>query len=236
MRLGRFTAAPRLAHVALTGHSTDQLRAVIGQFLGAGVAGFMALRGDPPDGPAGVWRPAEGGLTYAVQLVELIRRLTDLPVGVAAFPHGHPTAPSLAADSAVLAAKQAAGASFAITQVLYDPTAYGVLLERLTRAGVTLPVIPGVMPITPGARVDKLELYSGAPLPASLKAALEATGGRPDEVRELGIDWSSALVADLLDLGAPGVHFYTLNRSSATAEICRNVGLARPGPAGPRDR
>jgi methylenetetrahydrofolate reductase (NADPH) len=228
--LSRATGAPRLAHLTLAGHSRSELARVVGRFLTSGVDGFMALRGDPPGGPTAAWRGWPGGLTYACELVELIRSLFDGPIGVAAFPYGHPAARSLEHDAAVLATKQRSGADFALTQVVFDPEAYFRLVERAAAHGATLPIVPGIMPITGTAQRSKLELFSGAPLPAALAERISAARDR-DELARIGVDWCAGLVRELLDGGAPGVHFYTLNSSSATEAICRELGLtgsARP--------
>ncbi|MDR1823723.1 MAG: methylenetetrahydrofolate reductase [Bifidobacteriaceae bacterium] len=222
--LAEVLPAARVAHLALAGHSVAELRQAVERFTAAQVDGFMALRGDPPGGPGTPWVAAADGLTYAVELVELIRGLSDCPVGVAAFPYGHPTASSLAADAAVLAGKQAAGAQFAITQVLFAASAYEALVERAQRAGATLPLVPGVMPITGRSRISKLQAFSGAPLPGELSRRLELVQ-TPDELDEVGLDWSVQLVEELLAAGAPGVHFYTLNGSTATGRICQALGL-----------
>ncbi|MCL2803497.1 MAG: methylenetetrahydrofolate reductase [Micrococcales bacterium] len=225
LSLGQMTAAPRLAHIALAGHVRDELEALVDQFLQAKVAGLMALRGDPPGGPGQPWVAHGGGLTYACELVAIIRQRTDLPIGVAAFPYGHPTAPSLEFDTEVMRIKRAAGANFAITQVLFEAQAYGRMVERLAKAGVGMPVIPGIMPITPKSSVAKLELFSGARLPTKLRSGLEAAAGDLGATKQVGVEWSAHLVEDLLAAGAPGVHFYTLNSASITAPICHQAGL-----------
>jgi methylenetetrahydrofolate reductase (NADPH) len=222
--LAGVTRAARVAHLTLVGHPRAELEQAVGRFVEAGVEGFMALRGDPPGGPAEPWAPTPGGLRYAVELVALIRQLTDLPVGVAAFPQGHPKALSPQHDAAVLAAKQAAGASFALTQVVFDAGAYFDLVDRAARAGATLPLVPGVMPVTAGSRVAKLEQFSGAPLPRPLAEAI-ARADSPAQVSRLGADWSVRLVRELLAGGAPGAHFYTLN-SPVTEAICLELDLA----------
>jgi methylenetetrahydrofolate reductase (NADPH) len=223
--VGQVTLAARVAHLALAGQTVADLQRAAGWFLEAGVEGFMALRGDPPDGPGGAWVGHPGGLTYAVELVELLRQVTALPVGVAAFPHGHPTAPSLEIDARVLAAKQAAGADFAVTQVLFSAEAYRALLDRAERHGVTMPIVPGIMPITARSKVEKLELFSGAALPGPLAVALVKAGGVAGAQERVGLEWSVELVDQLLAEGAPGVHFYTLNSSEATQRICDTLGL-----------
>ncbi|MDR1633350.1 MAG: methylenetetrahydrofolate reductase [Bifidobacteriaceae bacterium] len=222
------TSAPRLAHLTLAGHSRPELVEVVGRFLASGVDGFMALRGDPAGGPSAPWRPVPGGLTYAYELVELIRDRTDLPIGVAAFPFGHPSAQSLEHDAVVLARKQSSGADFALSQVLFEAEAYSRLVERAARHGATLPIIPGIMPITGSVRREKLELFAGGPLPEELAERVEQArrAADPDELTRIGVDWCVELVAELLRAGAPGIHFYTLNSSAETEAICRGAGLA----------
>jgi methylenetetrahydrofolate reductase (NADPH) len=222
------TRAARVAHLTLVGHPREELSAVARRFVEAGAEGFMALRGDPLGGPAAAWAPAPGGLRYAAELVALIRGLTDLPIGVAAFPHGHPTARSLEHDAAVLASKQAAGASFGLTQVVFEAAAYFDLVERAARAGATLPLVPGVMPVTAASKVAKLELFSGAPLPRALARSIELAE-TPADLDRVGVEWAARLVRDLLAGGAPGAHFYTLNSSPATEAICAELGLAGAG-------
>jgi methylenetetrahydrofolate reductase (NADPH) len=227
------SAPPPVAHLALAGHTRAELEDVIDRYVEAGVAGVMALRGDPAGGPNGVWETHPGGLTYAVELVELIRARCDRPVGVAAFPYGHPTAPSLAHDTHVLAAKRAAGASFAITQMFFELDAYRALRDRLDAAGLDLPIIPGIMPPTSAKQMARLEQFSGAPLPAALARRLaDLSNQNPASVREIGIDWTAQLVQALLADGVPGVHFYTLTTSTATLEVCDAVGLLGCGGLG----
>jgi methylenetetrahydrofolate reductase (NADPH) len=223
------TGAARVAHLTLVGQRREELEQAVGRLAAAGAEAFMALRGDPADGPAGVWSQTPGGLRYAVELVELIRGLTALPIGVAAFPQGHPAAPDLARDAAVLAAKQAAGASFALTQVVYQAEAYFKLAERARAAGASLPLVPGIMPLAATSKLAKLELFAGAPLPAALVRAA-ARAASPGEVDRVGVQWSVQLARDLLAGGAPGVHFYTLNSSPAPEAVCRQLGFG--GSAG----
>jgi methylenetetrahydrofolate reductase (NADPH) len=219
----RDVAVPPLAHLTITGHTVAELRAAIGRFKELGVTTLLALRGDPPAGGDGVWRPRADGLDHAVGLVALARE-AGLDVGVAAFPYGHPEARDLAQDTAALLAKERVGASFAVTQMFFDPLAYGRLVERVRAAGVTIPIVPGIMPVTSVGQRPKLEGFAGAPLPAALAGALE--GAETDEaVEAVGIDWACSEVAALLDAGAPGIHFYTLNKSRAALEVCRRAEL-----------
>jgi len=223
--LGQQTGAPMVAHLALSGHTMIELEQVIDQFLANNVAGFMALRGDPPGGPAARWINYPDGITYANQLVDLIRRRSDLPIGVAAFPFGHPAALNLTADTAALAAKRAAGADFAVTQVLFEAGPYQRLRDRVAAANLDLPLVPGIMPITATTKISKLELFHGAPLPDRLLAQLQAAAGDAIATERIGLKWAVGLAKELLAAGAPGVHFYTLNSSVATTRICAELGL-----------
>jgi methylenetetrahydrofolate reductase (NADPH) len=217
------TRAALVAHLTLVGQSVQELSDAVRRLTAAGAEAFMALRGDPPGGPAAPW-VADGALTYASELVALIREISDAPIGVAAFPLGHPTARSLEHDAAVLALKQAAGADFAVTQVMFDAEDYSRLVARAQRAGATLPLVPGVIPITATASVARLELLSGAPLPAALADQLaRAEDGAAREA--VGVAWSVALGRALLERGAPGIHLYTLNTTAAAEQVCRELGL-----------
>jgi methylenetetrahydrofolate reductase (NADPH) len=229
------TAAARVAHLTLAGQTRAELVGVVRRFAEAGVEGFLALRGDPPGGPAAEWSPTPGGLTYAADLVALVREISGLPVGVAAFPHGHPAAPSLEHDAEVLAAKQAAGASFALSQVVFGAEAYFRLVDRARRAGATLPIIPGIMPLTAGAKVARLELFAGAPLPASLLERWAQADGAAARDR-VGVAWSVALGRELLAGGAPGLHFYTLGSAAAPEAVWRGLDPGAAGAAGAAGR
>jgi methylenetetrahydrofolate reductase (NADPH) len=222
--LARATPAARLAHLTLAGHSRAELEQIVARFLATGAEGFLALRGDPPDGPTAPWRAAPGGLTHAFELVRLIRALSPAPIGVAAFPHGHPSAESLEHDAAVLALKQRSGADFAVSQVLFEAEAYFRLRDRAATAGADLPIIPGIMPITGSVRLDRVETFSGGPLPPALSERVAAAASG-DELSRAGLEWSVELVRDLLVGGAPGVHFYTVGGAQATEAVCHALEL-----------
>jgi methylenetetrahydrofolate reductase (NADPH) len=218
-RIAQDTTLTPMAHLTCVGHSRDELRSVIGSYAGAGVRNVLALRGDPPAGPAAQFEPHPKGLRYATELVELTRSLGDFCVGVAAFPESHPSAESPDADARVLAAKARAGAEFAITQLFFRPDDYFRLVDRVSALGVDIPIIPGIMPITNLAQVTRMAELSGADLPAEIVERVARFDGDPAAVRAEGIAIATAMCDDLLAGGAPGLHFYTLNRSKATREI-----------------
>jgi methylenetetrahydrofolate reductase (NADPH) len=218
------TTLTPVAHLTCVGASRADLRQVIGAYAAAGVHTVMALRGDPPGGPGRVWTAHPEGLDHAEDLVRLVRSLGAFSVGVAAFPDGHPESPDLDHDARVLAAKAEAGAEFAITQFFFDPAAYFRLRDRLDRLGCTLPVIPGIMPVTGLGQVRRFAELSGTPMPEAVLTRLEAARDDPAAVRRVGVEVATELSAALLDGGAPGLHFYTLNHSTATLEVFSALG------------
>jgi methylenetetrahydrofolate reductase (NADPH) len=217
------TSMTPLAHLTCVGHSRETLRSVIGSYADAGVRNVLALRGDPSDGPTAPYAPHPEGLHYAVELVEMIKDLGDFCVGVAAFPEGHPSAESLDADARVLVAKARAGAEFAITQLFFRADDYFRLADRVSALGVDIPIIPGIMPITNLAQIRRMTELSGADLPAEVVERVTRHGDDAVAVRQEGIALATELCDTLLAGGAPGLHFYTLNRSKATREIYANL-------------
>ncbi len=213
------TTLTPMAHLTCVGHSRDELRSVIGAYAGAGVRNVLALRGDPPEGPSAPFEPHPEGLRYASELVELTKELGDFCVGVAAFPESHPSATSPEHDAEVLVAKARAGAEFAITQLFFRPADYFALVERVSAHGVDIPIIPGIMPITNLAQVTRMAELSGAALPQDVVDRVARFDGDPAAVRSEGIALATEMCDELLEGGAPGLHFYTLNRSKATREI-----------------
>lgn len=224
-RIAAETSLDPVAHLTCVGATRQQLCDVVARYRGAGVGTVLALRGDPPGGPGSAWEPTPGGLRHAVELVALLRAEGDWGIGVAAFPEGHPEAPDLVSDARVLAAKQAAGADFAITQFFFHTDDYFRLVERARLQGATLPIVPGIMPVTNPGQIKRFAELSGADFPAALAAQFEAVADDPEGVRALGVEVATQMCRELLDGGAPGLHFYTLNRSSATREIYANLGL-----------
>lgn len=213
------TTLTPMAHLTCVGHSRDELRAVIGSYAAAGVRNVLALRGDPPGGPGTPWTATPGGLSYATELIELVHSLGDFCVGAAAFPEGHREAPSLEADARVLRAKQDAGAGFAVTELFFRVEDYFALLERCHRVGVTIPVVPGIMPITSLPQIRRMSELSGRELPAEVVERVSRFEDDQAAVRAEGIAIATEMCDTLLAGGAPGLHFYTLNRSRATRDI-----------------
>jgi methylenetetrahydrofolate reductase (NADPH) len=222
-RIASDTSMTPLGHLTCVGHSRDTLRSVVGSYAAAGVRNVLALRGDMPEGPTAPYVAHPEGLRYAVELVEMVKSLGDFCVGVAAFPEGHPSAESLAADARVLAEKARAGADFAITQLFFRAEDYFGLVDRVTALGVDIPIIPGIMPITNLAQIRRMAELSGAALPAEVVEAVSRHGEDPAAVRAAGLTLATELCDTLLAGGAPGLHFYTLNRSPATREIFSNL-------------
>jgi methylenetetrahydrofolate reductase (NADPH) len=220
------TTLDPVAHLTCVGASRQQLRHVIGGYADAGVRTVLALRGDPPGGPGGAWTAHPEGLEHAVDLVRLVRGISRFTVGVAAFPDRHPESPDLDHDARVLAAKAEAGADFAVTQFFFDPAAYFSLIDRLSALGCSIPVIPGIMPVTNISQVKRFAQLSGTPLPANVVNRLDAVRDDPAAVRRVGVELATDLCARLLEGGAPGLHFYTLNRSTATLEVFADLGAA----------
>jgi len=227
-RIAADTSMTPLAHLTCVGHSRDTLRSVIGSYADAGVRNVLALRGDPSDGPTAPYVPHPEGLNYAVELVEMVKELGDFCVGVAAFPEGHPSAESLDADARVLAEKARAGAEFAITQLFFRADDYFRLADRVEALGVDIPIIPGIMPITNLAQIRRMTELSGAALPADIVERVSRHGDDAVAVRSEGLLIATELCDTLLAGGAPGLHFYTLNRSKATREIYANLRATSP--------
>ncbi|MFC6156543.1 methylenetetrahydrofolate reductase [NAD(P)H] [Kribbella jiaozuonensis] len=222
-RVAQDTSLTPLGHLTCVSHSRDELRSVIGAYAGAGVRNMLALRGDPPGGPNQPWVAHPEGLNHAVELVELIRELGDFSVGVAAFPDKHPEATSLEADAQVLAAKAQAGADYAITQMFFGADDYFRLVDRSAALGCEMPVLPGIMPVTNIKQIQRMAELTGMALPDAVTSRLLAVEDEPTAVREVGIEIATELCERLLAGGAPGIHFITLNRSTATRQVFRNL-------------
>lgn len=226
-RIARDTDLTVVAHLTCVGSTRDELAATVERFAEAGVRNFLALRGDSADGPGTAWTATEGGFRHAVDLVRLLHQLGDFCVGVAAYPEGHPESVDRAIDVQHLVAKCRAGADFAVTQFFFDPADYVTLVDAVRAQGCDVPIVPGIMPVTNARQIERFAQLSGAAFPEDLAARLRAVGDDPEAVRAIGVEVATQLAVDLLAAGAPGIHFYTLNRSTATREIHGN--LARLG-------
>ena len=222
-RIAASTSLRPVGHLTLVDQSRGEIESVLKQYEAAGVRHVLALRGDPEGGPDTPWQPHPDGLNHAIDLVELANSLGGFCIGVAAFPEGHPDAATLDDDARVLAAKAAAGAEFAVTQLFFRSSDYFALVERARAYGCDIPIIPGIMPILNLAQVQRMAELSGSQVPEEI---LDQFGPIKDDkaaVRALGIELATRLCRELLDGGAPGLHFYTLNRSKATREIFESL-------------
>jgi len=224
-RIARETTLTPLAHLTCVGASVAALRQVVGLYAASGVRNILALRGDPPGNPGGEWVAHPEGLNHATDLVELIRPLGDFTIGVAAFPDVHPASPDLDHDVEVLVRKADAGASFAITQMVFDADTYLRLRDRVARRRPDLPISPGLMPVTNFKQVARMSQLMGTPLPGPVVRRLEAVGEDPAATREVGVQIATELAQRMLAEGAPGLHFITMNRSTATLDVHRNLDL-----------
>ncbi|MFB9741272.1 methylenetetrahydrofolate reductase [NAD(P)H] [Pseudonocardia sulfidoxydans] len=225
-RIASDTTLVPMAHLTAVAHSRAELRHVIGSYAAAGVRNVLAVRGDPPGDPLGDWTPHPDGLTYADELVTMVRSLGDFCVGVAAFPYGHPRSVDADTDFEHLVAKIRAGADFAITQLFLEPGGFLRLRDRLDAAGCHVPLLPGIMPLTTVRTLHRGPELSGAPLPEDLVARLDRFADDPVAFRAAGMDATAELCEKLLAEGVRGLHFYTLNRSPATVELVGRLGLA----------
>lgn len=218
-RIARETSLVPIAHLTCVGHTREELEGILDAYAAEGVFHVMALRGDPQEGPRAEWTSTEGGLNYALDLVELARSRGDFRIGVAAFPEGHPNAESLDVDADRLVAKARAGAEFAVTQMFFRASDYFALVERVRARGVDIPILPGIMPILNLNAIRRQGELIGTSVPEEVVERISAAGPDPADVRAEGIKLAAELCEELLAGGAPGLHFYTLNRSKATLEI-----------------
>jgi len=216
-----------MAHFTCVGATTTELRGTLDRMRDAGVENVLALRGDPPAGQD-EWTATEGGLRYSRELIELIRAEYDFAIGAAAFPEVQLHAADADADLRYLREKVVAGARFLITQLFFDNQAYYDFVARAREAGIDVPIIPGIWPITNASQIQRVTQMCGAKIPGRLRFELEVRGDQPGAVTELGVAYATLQCADLLANGAPGIHFYTLNRSAATRAILSALRLMTP--------
>ncbi|WP_233493992.1 methylenetetrahydrofolate reductase [NAD(P)H] [Desertihabitans brevis] len=227
------TTLNTMAHLTCASQSRDELRRTIGAYAGVGIRNVLAIRGDMPGGPTVPFEQHPDGLANATELVRMVRELGDFCVGVAAFPDLHPQAHDADLDARVLVQKAEAGASFAITQLFFTFERYVDLVQRVRALGCDLPIIPGIMPVTRLTQISRMAELSGADLPDWVVRRLSEDES-PATVRQVGIDIATELCERLLEHGVPGLHFITMNRSTATREIFGRVlgtGSAARTPA-----
>ncbi len=216
-----------MAHFTCVGSTLDELRRTLDRMAEAGIDNVLALRGDPPAGQS-EWTQTEGGLEFSRELVEVIRRDYPFTVGAACFPETHIHATSPEDDLRHLKAKVDAGVDFLITQLFFDNTRYFDFVARARASGIEAPIIPGIWPITNVAQIERVTQLCGASLSPQLLAELEARRDEPEAALDFGVAYAMAQCAELLREGAPGIHFYTINRSPATRAILSALRMHRP--------
>jgi methylenetetrahydrofolate reductase (NADPH) len=216
-----------MAHFTCVNATTAELRETLDLMRDAGLDNVLALRGDPPKGET-AWAATEGGLSYSRELIELIRDEYDFAIGAACFPEVHIHATDAESDLRYLKEKVDAGARFLITQMFFDNRAYYDFVARARDIGIDVPIIPGIWPITSASQIKRVTEMCGARIPDALLRELELRGDQPGSVTDLGVAYATLQSADLLANGAPGIHFYTLNRSPATRAILTALRLMVP--------
>jgi methylenetetrahydrofolate reductase (NADPH) len=226
-RIKREHGLEAMAHFTCVGATVPQLRETLDEMEGAGIENVLALRGDPPAGRE-AWIKTDGGLEYSRELVELITSNYGFTVGAACFPETHIHATSPEDDLEHLVEKVGAGVDFLITQMFFENAFYFDFVKRARAAGITVPIIPGIMPITRVGQVERMAQMCGSAIPDGLRQELHARGENAEAVLDFGVAYATLQCAELLAAGAPGIHFYTLNRSPATRAILSALKLARP--------
>jgi methylenetetrahydrofolate reductase (NADPH) len=218
------THIPTVAHLTCVGSTRTELLEILKKYQDAGIKSILALRGDPTGGPRAPWVATDGGLNHADELVTLAAEFGGFTIGVAAFPDGHPSSNGdIDRDVQVLLEKEKRGATFATTQFFFDVSKWKILVDKLATQGSSLPIIPGILPVTNVKQLNRMAELSGVPIPSSISDAFAKVESNPDDVRKLGVEFATKLCQDLLEAGAPGLHFYTMNTSSATREIYSQI-------------
>jgi len=226
-RIQREFGLTAMMHLTCVGSTREQLREVVEQARERGILNLLALRGDPPGG-SGEWTAVDGGFTYSSELVAFLRTLGGFSIGTAGFPEGHiAQAAGKLADWEFLAGKVRAGADFIITQLFFDNDDFYRFHDHLTgNLGITVPIIPGILPVLARGQTKKFTELCGARLPERFVARLDALGDDDAAVTAFGIDYATQQCEALLKFGVPGLHFYALNKAHSTVQVARNLGLA----------
>ena len=221
-RTGRNT----VAHLTCVGSTKAELIEILVQYKSAGIKTILALRGDPVGGPTSPWVTTPGGFDHSDQLVELAMSQGGFEVGVAAFPDSHPASGGdFNRDIDVLIRKEELGASFATTQFFFDSAKWETLVSKLQARGSKLPVIAGILPVTNVKQLQRMSELTGAQIPANIEKTFAAIADDADAVKKVGIELATKMCQELISLKVPGLHFYTMNTSDATLQICKNLGL-----------
>ena len=222
------TGISTVAHLTCVGSTRDELIAILHSYKEAGIKSILALRGDPTGGPSAPWTPTPGGFNHADELVQLADEFGGFTIGVAAFPDGHPASGGeFEKDIDVLIRKEELGATFATTQFFFEAKRYTRLVEALADRGSKLVIIPGILPVTNVKLLHRMAELGGTPIPSQIAQAFAKVENDPQAVRELGVEIATSLCQELLVAGAPGLHFYTMNSSTATQEIHRKLNNAQ---------
>ena len=223
-RTGRNT----VAHLTCVGSTKAELIEILAQYKSAGIKTILALRGDPVGGPTSPWVTTPGGFDHSDQLVELAMSQGGFEVGVAAFPDCHPASGGdFNRDIDVLIRKEELGASFATTQFFFDSAKWETLVSKLQARGSKLPVIAGILPVTNVKQLQRMSELTGAQIPANIEKTFAAIADDADAVKKVGIELATKMCQELISLKVPGLHFYTMNTSDATLQICKNLGLTK---------
>lgn len=218
------THIPTVAHLTCVGSTRDELIEILGKYRDAGITSILALRGDPTGGPRAPWVPTQGGLNHADELVTMAAEFGGFKIGVAAFPDGHPSSlGDIDKDIEVLLEKQRRGATFATTQFFFEVDKWKALVDKLAAKGSSLPIIAGILPVTNVKQLNRMAELGGTPIPSSIAARFAAVEDNPEDVSKLGVEIATNLCHQLLESGAPGLHFYTMNSSTATREIYAQI-------------
>ena len=224
------TGRNTVAHLTCVGSTKSELVEILQQYKGAGINTILALRGDPIGGPVANWVTTPGGFEHSDQLVELAVSQGEFEVGVAAFPDGHPASEGNSEkDIDVLIRKEQLGATFATTQFFFESSKWENLVAKLAARGSKLPIIAGILPITNVKQLHRMAELNGTPIPGNISKIFNSLAEDAEAVRKVGVELATKLCEELISAKVPGLHFYTMNSSPATLEICTNLGLTNRG-------